>query len=219
MATRWNDIKTYRAARNRDISGIPQPTPEDFTDLGKISKIEVNGITYEPSFLIPGVAPQRADLFEPVQEEPIERWPARVRPVGFEKNYTYIDPDLDSELVQSQGLTYNSGSQTWVGYYPGLTSNTQVGIVSQFQVGIPISFTIAGRTLEGTAYTTGSLVYGLDGSSAGTDWNGTISSVNTTTNSFIVVPGYISREIGLGDPTQVWAITHTAAEEGGAEPE
>jgi hypothetical protein len=110
-----------------------------------------------------------------------------------------------------------------VGYYPGLSSTTQVGVASQLTAGVPVSFTIAGGvSLYGTAYTPPvTTVYAVDGSTAGTQWNGTISAVNYSTNTLTVIPAYVSRTVLIGDPTQVWSLYHTAAEaaEGEAEAE
>jgi len=216
MATRWNDIKSQRASRSSQLSGVPAPTPPLFTDLGGVSKIEVNGVTSSPSFLIPGVVPQRVDIFSAVlEEEPIERWPARVRGATFEYNFQDLDPDLDSEFIGVRGLT-TSASGSYVGYYPGLSSSTQVGKADLFAVGEPSSFVIAGGiSLANTSYREQIKIYGTDTSAAGTQWSGTITSINTATNRVNIIVNTRSREIQISDPTQKWNIANVPGGGGG----
>jgi hypothetical protein len=221
----WNTTKSLKAARNNALAGVQPPTPPDFSDIGTPPTIDVGGVTTSFVFGIPGVVPQRVDISEAVLEETIERWPARPRAAGFPLRYQRLDAaGLDAEFITVTGLTASvTTANTWVGYYPGLSSSTQVGVVSQLTAGVAVSFTIAGGvSLYGTAYTPpATTVYALDGSSAGTQWNGTISAVNYSTNTLTVIPAYVSRTVLIGDPTQVWSLYHTSAEasEGEAVPE
>ncbi len=223
----WNTAKSLKAARTNALGDVQPPTPPDFSDIGVSPTIEVGGVTTDFVFGIQGVVPQRVDITEAVLEETIERWPARPREPGFPLKYQYLDATgLDAEFVADTGLTASlSVPDTWVGYYPGLSSSTQVGElgVQQFGVGLPVSFTIAGGvSLYGTAYTPpATTVYAIDGSSAGTEWNGTVSAVNYSANTLTVIPAYISRTILISDPTQVWSMYHTSGEatEGEAVPE
>jgi hypothetical protein len=221
----WNITKSLKAARNNALAGVQPPTPPDFSDIGAPPTIDVGGVTTSFVFGILGVVPQRADISEAVLVETIERWPARPRAAGFPLRYQRLDAaGLDAEFIKVTGLTASvTTANTWVGYYPGLSSSTQVGVVSQLTAGVPVSFTIAGGvSLYGTAYTPPvTTVYAVDGSSAGTQWNGTISAVNYSTNTLTVIPAYVSRTVLIGDPTQKWSLYHTAAEasEGEAEAE
>jgi hypothetical protein len=154
--TNWNTTKSLKAARNNALAGVQPPTPPDFSDIGTPPTIDVGGVTTDFVFGIPGVVPQRADISEAVVEETIERWPARPRPAGFPLKYQGLDAGgLDAEFITVTGLTASViTANTWVGYYPGLSSTTQVGVASQLTAGVPVSFTIAGGvSLYGTAYT------------------------------------------------------------------
>jgi len=217
----WNTTKSLKAARTNALAGVQPPTPPDFSDIGTPPTIDVGGVTTSFVFGILGVVPQRADISGAVLEETIERWPARPRAAGFPLKYQGLDAGgLDAEFITVTGLTASViTANTWVGYYPGLSSNTQVGVASQLTAGVPVSFTIAGGvSLYGTAYTPPvTTVYALDGSTAGTQWNGTISAVNYSTNLLTVIPAYVSRTVLIGDPTQVWSLYHTAAEAGAGE--
>ena len=222
----WNTTKSLKAARTNALAGVQPPTPPDFSDIGTPPTIDVGGVTTSFVFGIAGVVPQRADISEAVLEETIERWPARPRTAGFPLKYQGLDAaGLDAEFITVTGLTASvTTANTWVGYYPGLSSSTKVGPlgVEQFAVGLPVSFTIAGGvSLYGTAYAPPlTTVYAVDGSSAGTQWNGTVSAVNYSTNTLTVVPAYISRTILITDPIQQkWSIYHTAAEAGAGEAE
>ena len=221
----WNITKSLKAARNNALAGVQPPTPPDFSDIGTPPTIDVGGVTTSFVFGILGVVPQRVDISEAVLVETIERWPARPRAAGFPLRYQRLDAGgLDAELVTVTGLTASViTANTWVGYYPGLSSSTQVGVVSQLTAGVAVSFTIAGGvSLYGTAYAPpATTVYAVDGSSAGTNWNGTISAVNYSTNTLTVIPAYVSRTVLIGDPTQVWSLYHTAEEaaDGEAVPE
>jgi len=212
----WNTTKSLKAARNNALAGVQPPTPPDFSDIGTPPTIDVGGVTTSFVFGIPGVVPQRVDITEAVLEEPIERWPARPRPDGFPLSYQGLNTNLDSNFITTTGLTASATTaNTWVGYYPGLSSSTRVGpaATQQFAVGLPVSFTIAGGvSLYGTAYTPpATTVYAVDGSSAGTQWNGTISAVNYSTNTLTVIPAYISRTILVSDPIQQkWSLSNTA---------
>lgn len=135
MATNWNDMQAALNTRSSELSGAEETAPSDFTDLGTTSNIDVGGVTSDPQWSVEGTAPQRVDIFEPVVDEPIERWIARPRPAGFEKSYINLDPALDADLISSEGLTYSAPIATWIGYYPGMTSNTQIGKVTEFIVG------------------------------------------------------------------------------------
>jgi len=217
----WNTAKSLKAARTNALGDVQPPTPPDFTDLGSTPTIDVGGVTTSFVFGIPGVVPQRVDISEAVLVETIERWPARPRPAGFPLKYQGLDATgLDAEFVTVTGLTASvTTANTWVGYYPGLSSSTQVGVVSQLTAGVAVSFTITGGvSLYGTAYAPpATTVYAVDGSSAGTQWNGTISAVNYSTNTLTVIPAYVSRSIGIGEPTQKWSLYHTSAEAGEGE--
>jgi hypothetical protein len=221
----WNITKSLKAARNNALAGVQPPTPPDFSDFGTPPTIDVGGVTTSFVFGILGVVPQRVDISEAVLEETIERWPARPRAAGFPLRYQRLDAaGLDAEFITVTGLTASViTANTWVGYYPGLSSSTQVGVVSQLTAGVPVSFTIAGGvSLYGTAYAPpATTVYAVDGSTAGTQWNGTISAINYSTNLLTVIPAYVSRTVLIGDPTQVWSLYHTSAEasEGEAEAE
>jgi hypothetical protein len=222
----WNITKSLKAARNNALAGVQPPTPPDFSDIGAPPTIDVGGVTTSFVFGILGVVPQRVDITEAVLVETIERWPARPRAAGFPLKYQGLDAGgLDAEFITVTGLTASViTANTWVGYYPGLSSSTQVGLpfaVEQFAVGLPVSFTIAGGvSLYGTAYAPpATTVYAVDGSTAGTQWNGTISAVNYSTNTLTVIPAYISRPILGTDPTQLWSLYHTAAEAGAGEAE
>ncbi len=223
--TNWNTTKSLKAARTNALAGVQPPTPPDFSDIGAPPTIDVGGVTTDFVFGILGVVPQRADISEAVLVETIERWPARPRAAGFPLRYQRLDAaGLDAEFITVTGLTASViTANTWVGYYPGLSSSTQVGVVSQLTAGVPVSFTIAGGvSLYGTAYAPpATTVYAVDGSTAGTQWNGTISAVNYSTNLLTVIPAYVSRNIEIGEPTQLWSLYHTAAEaaEGEAEAE
>jgi hypothetical protein len=221
----WNTTKSLKAARNNALAGVQPPTPPDFSDIGAPPTIDVGGVTTDFVFGIPGVVPQRADISEAVVVETIERWPARPREAGFPLKYQGLDAGgLDAEFITVTGLTASViTANTWVGYYPGLSSTTQVGVASELTAGVPVSFTIAGGvSLYGTAYAPpATTVYAVDGSTAGTQWNGTISAVNYSTNLLTVIPAYVSRTVLIGDPTQVWSLYHTSEEaaEGEAVPE
>ena len=218
----WNTTKSLKAARTNALAGVQPPTPPDFSDIGTTPTIDVGGVTTDFAFGIVGVVPQRVDITEAVLEEPVERWPARPRDPEFPLKYQGLDATgLDAEFVTVTGLTASViAANTWVGYYPGLSSSTQVGVVSQLTAGVPVSFTIAGGvSLYGTAYTPpATTVYAVDGSSAGTNWNGTVSAVNYSTNTLTVIPAYVSRNIEIGEPTQKWSLYHTAAEAAIEEP-
>lgn len=207
---KWNQSKALKSARTDALSGISPVVPQDFTDIGAAPLIEVSGVTTDFVFSIPGVFPQRADLFDPTPvEEPIERWPARPRENTFEYNFRDLDPVLDSEIIVVLGLT-GSASGSYVGYYPGLSSSTQVGIASLFAVGESSSFIIAGGvSLANTSYRPQYTVWGWDNSSSNTLWRGTVSSIETNTNRMYVTVDYISREIQFSDPTQKWNIATT----------
>jgi hypothetical protein len=213
----WNITKSLKDARNNALAGVQPPTPPDFSDIGAPPTINVGGVTTSFVFGILGVVPQRVDISEAVVEETIERWPARPREAGFPLRYQRLDAaGLDAEFITVTGLTASvTTANTWVGYYPGLSSSTRVGPsgVEQFAVGLPVSFTIAGGvSLYGTAYTPPTTtVYAVDGSTAGTQWNGTISAVNYSTNTLTVIPAYISRTILVSDPIQQkWSLSNTA---------
>ena len=223
--TNWNTTKSLKAARNNALAGVQPPTPPDFSDIGTPPTINVGGVTTDFVFGILGVVPQRVDITEAVLEETIERWPARPRAAGFPLRYQRLDAaGLDAEFITVTGLTASViTANTWVGYYPGLSSSTQVGVVSQLTAGVPVSFTIAGGvSLYGTAYAPpATTVYAVDSSVNATQWNGTISAINYSTNLLTVIPAYVSRTILIGETGQSWSLYHTAVEaaEGEAEAE
>lgn len=212
----WNTTKSLKAARTNALAGVQPPTPPDFSDIGTPATIDVGGVTTSFVFGIAGVVPQRVDISEAVLEETIERWPARPRAAGFPLKYQGLDAaELDAEFITVTGLTASViSANTWVGYYPGLSSSTQVGVVSELTAGVPVSFTIAGGvSLYGTAYAPpATTVYAVDGSVNATQWNGTISAVNYSTNTLTVIPAYVSRTILIGETGQSWSLYHTSAE-------
>ena len=209
MAERSDDIQAQRAARAAEFSGLDETAPPDFTDIGAPPLFDTEASAVEPQWSIEGVAPQRADIFEPVIDEVIERWTARPRPAGFEKAYTNIDPVLDAALISSEGLTYSAPIATWIGYYPGMTSNTQIGKVSQFIVGSSATLTVVGISLAGTAYTPNYRLFGQDSSARATQFAGTITGVSYSANTITVRATALSRTILGADPTQTWTLTTT----------
>ena len=209
MAERSDDIQAQRAARAAEFSGLDETAPPDFTDIGAPPLFDTEASAVEPQWSIEGVAPQRADIFEPVIDEVIERWTARPRPAGFEKAYTDIDPVLDADLILAEGLTYSAPIATWIGYYPGMTSTTQIGKSIEFIVGSSGTFTITGISLAGTAYTPNYRLFGQDHSAAATQFAGTITAVNYSANTITVTANSFNRTILGADPTQTWTLTTT----------
>lgn len=221
MATRWNDIKSQRASRSSQLSGVPAPTPPLFTDLGGVSKIEVNGVTSSPSFLIPGVVPQRVDIFSAVlEEEPIERWPARVRGATFSIRYENIDAGgLDSEFITDTGLTAaNDGTDSWVGYFPTMQSDTQLYTDAnskpltwddELVVGGYTTFSTT-ASLDGTAYTVGRIVYGREENLQGNpSWSGVIVLREDANSMEVNITSVSSPEsINIDSTTQKWYISN-----------
>ena len=206
---KWNNTKLQKDSRSNVLNDVEPPVPPEFTDIGATDSIDVGGVTTDPVFFIPGTVLERADLFDPVLEESVERWPARPRGATFEYNFLDLDLVLDSEFIEVRGLT-TSASGSYVGYYPGLSSSTQVGIVSLFAVGESSSFIIAGGvSLANTSYRPQYTVWGWDNSSSNTLWRGTVSSIETNTNRMYVTVDFISREIQFSDPTQKWNIATT----------
>jgi hypothetical protein len=223
MATRWNDIKLQRASRSSQLSGVPAPTPPLFTDLGGVSKIEVNGVTSSPSFLIPGVVPQRVDIFSAVlEEEPVERWLARPRGVTFPVRYENIDVNgLDSEFVVDVGLTAaNDGTGSWVGYFPTMQSDTQVYTETnnkpatwddELVVGGFTTFNTT-ESLDGTAYTVGRIIYGREENLQGSpSWSGVIALREDPNTMEVTITSVSSPEsINMDSTTQHWYISNDA---------
>lgn len=209
MATNWNDMQAALNTRSSELSGAEETAPSDFTDLGTTSNIDVGGVTSDPQWSVEGTAPQRVDIFEPVVDEPIERWIARPRPAGFEKSYINLDPALDADLISSEGLTYSAPIATWIGYYPGMTSNTQIGKVTEFIVGSSATLTVVGISLAGTAYTPNYRLFGQDSSVRATQFSGTITGVSYSANTITVRATALSRTILPIDPTQTWWLTTT----------
>lgn len=209
MAERSDDIQAQRAARAAEFNGLDEVAPPDFTDIGAPPLFDTETSVVEPQWSIEGVAPQRVDIFEPVINEAIERWPGRPRPAGFTKNYSDLDPVLDADLILAEGLTYSAPIATWIGYYPGMTSTTQIGKGVQFIVGSSGTFTITGISLAGTAYTPNYRLFGQDHSAAATQFAGTITSVNYSANTITVTANSFNRTILGADPTQTWSLTTT----------
>jgi len=210
MAERFNDIQAQRAARAAEFSGLDEVAPPDLTDIGAPQLFDTEGLTADPQWGIVGVAPQRVDIFAAVIEEPIERWPGRLRPAGFPKVYTDLDPVFNADLIYSEGLTYDAPSVAWIGYYPGLSSNTGIGKVSPFIVGSSATFTVFGVSLAGTAYAPNYSIYGKDFgvNGAATQFTGTITAVNSSANTITVTATALNREILLNDtPSQKWKLT------------
>lgn len=215
--TNWNTAKSLKTARTNALGDVQPPTPPDFSDIGAPPTIEVGGVTTDFEFGISGVVPQRVDIAYAVLEEPIERWLARPRGATFEYSFDGLDPVLDSEFIASFGLTGNSGNTAnWVGYYPGLSSSTQVGISVLFAEGELVSFTIAGGVcLAGTAYAANQTIYGADQAGSTTVFRGTVNTVNYSLNRITLTPSFISRTVEIGDPTQAWNIGHSPQSAGG----
>ena len=205
MAERFNDIQAQRAARAAEFSGLDEVAPPDLTDIGAPQLFDTEGLTADPQWGIEGVAPQRADIFEAVIEEPIERWTARPRPAGFEKAYTDLDPVFNADLIYSEGLTYDAPSVAWIGYYPGLSSDTEIGIVSQFIVGSSATFIISGVSLAGTAWAANYPIFGQDGSIKNTQFRGIVTGVGA--NNITVRATLLNRTILANDPPQSWNLT------------
>lgn len=210
MAEQSNDIQAQRAARAAEFSGLDEIAPADFTDIGSPPLFDTEGLTADPQWSIVGVAPQRVDIFEAVIEEPIERWTARPRPAGFQKVYTDLDSVFNADLIYSEGLTYDAPSAVWIGYYPGLSCNTQIGKVSPFIVGSSATLTVFGVSLAGTAYAPNYTIYGKDFgvNGAATQFTGIITAVNSSANTITVTATALNRTILVGDtPSQKWKLT------------
>ena len=207
MAERFNDIQAQRAARAAEFSGLDEVAPPDLTDIGAPQLFDTEGLTADPQWGIVGVAPQRVDIFAAVIEEPIERWSGRLRPAGFEKAYTDINPVLDTAFIYTEGLTYSAPTSTWIGYYPGLCSGTQLGKVSPFFVGATATLIISGVSLAGTAWAANYPIFGQDGSAANTQFRGTIKVVGG--NYITATLTAVNRTVLLADPTQTWSLTRT----------
>ena len=211
MAERFNDIQAQRAARAAEFSGLDEVAPPDLTDIGAPQLFDTEGLTADAQWGIEGVAPQRVDIFAAVVVESIERWLARPRPAGFEKAYTNLDSVLDADIISSEGLTYSAPIDTWIGYYPGLSSNTQIGKGnSEFIVGSSATLTVFGISLAGTAYAPNYTIYGKDFAvgGAGTQFTGIITAVEYNGNSITVTATALNRTILEGDtPTQKWKLT------------
>lgn len=210
MAEQSNDIQAQRTARAAEFSGLDEIAPADFSDIGSPPLFDTEGVAVEPQWSIIGVAPQRVDIFEAVIEEPIERWSARPRPAGFEKAYTNIDSVLDADIISSEGITYSAPIDTWIGYYPGLSCNTQIGKTSLFIVGSSATLTVFGVSLAGTAYAPNYTIYGKDFgvNGAATQFTGIITAVNSSANTITVTATALNRTILIGDtPSQKWKLT------------
>lgn len=209
MAETSNDIQAQRAARAAEFSGLDETAPPDFTDIGAPPLFDTEETAVEPQWGIEGVAPQRVDIFEAVIDEAIERWSGRPRPEGFEKAYTDIDTVLDAELISTEGLTYSAPIATWIGYYPGLCSGTQLGKDTVFAVGLPVTLIISGVSLAGTAWAPNYPIFGQDGSAANTQFRGTITVVGG--NYITATVTTVNRTVSPLDPTQTWSLTRTGS--------
>lgn len=209
MAERLNDIQAQRDARAAEFAGLDEVAPADFTDIGSPPLIDTEGVSIEPQWSIEGVAPQRVDLFEPVIEEPIERWVGRPRPAGFEKAYRDIDAVLDADFIATEGLTYSAPIDTWIGYYPGLCSSTQLGKETNFAVGLPVTLIISGVSLAGTAWAPNYPIFGQDGSIKNTQFRGTITVVGG--NYITATVTTVNRTVLPIDPEQTWSLTRTGS--------
>ena len=207
MAERFNDIQAQRAARAAEFSGLDEVAPPDLTDIGAPQLFDTEGLTADPQWGIVGVAPQRVDIFAAVIEEPIERWPGRLRPAGFEKAYKNINSVLDAALISTEGLTYSAPTSTWIGYYPGLCSSTEIGKSSPFFVGATVTLIISGVSLAGTAWAANYPIFGQDGSIKNTQFRGTIKVVGG--NYITATLTAVNRTVLLADPTQTWSLTRT----------
>ena len=209
MAERLNDIQAQRDARAAEFAGLDEVAPADFTDIGSPPLIDTEGVAIEPQWSIEGVAPQRVDIFEPVIEEPIERWVGRPRPAGFEKAYTDIDAVLDADFIYAEGLTYSTPIATWIGYYPGLCSGTQLGKDTVFAVGLPVTLIISGVSLAGTAWAPNYPIFGQDGSIENTQFRGTITVVGGDYITATVTT--VNRTVLPIDPEQTWSLTRSGS--------
>jgi hypothetical protein len=215
----WNITKSLKAARNNALAGVQPPTPPDFSDIGAPPTIDVGGVTTDFVFGIPGVVPQRVDISEAVLEETIERWPARPRAAGFPLKYRYLDATgLDAEFITDVGLTAAvSEPDTWVGYYPTMVSNTQLytnaadkpaGWEDDLVVG---EYTVFGTTqsLDGTAYTVGTRIYGREANNpVSVRWSG-IVFLREDSNSMEVAIDSVTGALSAIDPSaQQWFISN-----------
>lgn len=217
MAIRWNDIQAQRAVRERSLAATPEPVAEPTPINESVSNIDVGGVENIPSWRVVGVSPITANPVSGIvpEPEPVERFPARPRGATFELRFQDLNSVLDSSLVTGYGLTASSNGD-WVGYYPGLSSNTQVGKATLFAVGQPSLFVIAGGvSLSNTAYRPQITIYGVDTSAAGTRWGATITSVNQATNTVNIIVSSLSRNILVSDPTQRWNISNIPLGGGG----
>jgi hypothetical protein len=215
----WNITKSLKAARNNALAGVQPPTPPDFSDIGTPPTIDVGGVTTDFVFGILGVVPQRVDISQAVLEETIERWPARPREAGFPLKYQYLDATgLDAEFITDVGLTASvSEPDTWVGYYPTMVSNTQLytnaadkpdGWEDDLVVG---GYTVFGTTqsLDGTAYTVGTRIYGREANNpVSVRWSG-IVVLREDYDSMEVAIDSVGGALSAIDPTaQQWFISN-----------
>lgn len=220
MAT-WNRSKTQRDSRTNILSDVEPLVPPEFTDIGVTDSIDVAGVTTEPVFFIAGTVLQRADLFDPVLEEPPERFPARSRPASAPIDYRDLDPILDAELIGVEGLTFEilSDGDRWTTHFPVLESDTQVytdenskpvtwddGLI----VGQNTTFVISNHTLYGTSYTVGRVVYGREENLQGSPtWSGVILSIPDPNTMEVSITSVGSPEsINIESTTQHWYISN-----------
>lgn len=209
MTIRWNDIQNQKLVRASLLADVTAVTPLDFTvfptEAAKITPTEES----TPIWHINGVEHQRLDFSKAIPTIETDIFPARPRPTGFPKAYTNINPVLDAALISSEGLTYSAPIATWIGYYPGMTCNTQIGTVTEFIVGSSATLTVVGISLAGTAYTPNYRLFGQDSSVSATQFAGTITAVNYSQNTITVRATALSRSISPIDATQIWTLTTT----------
>jgi len=115
MSKRWNDIKAVKTAREQSLAGSVTPPPT-VTPLPSLPPTEPNIVigVREPTFpVVGGLAFTRTDTLKP-NVISSEQWAARPRPIGFKKDYKFLDPVLDSALISAQGISYSSKSKSWI---------------------------------------------------------------------------------------------------------
>lgn len=217
---KWNNTKLQKDSRSNVLNDVEPPVPPEFTDIGATDSIDVAGVVSDPVFFISGAVLQRADMFDPVLEESVERWPARVRGATFSTKYENIDAGgLDSEFIIDNGLTAaNDGTDSWVGYFPTMESNTQLYTDAnskpltwddELVVGGYTTF-ITTASLDGTAYTVGRIVYGREENlQGGPQWSGVIVLREDANSMEVNITSVSSPEsINIDSTTQKWYISN-----------
>lgn len=109
MALNWNQLQSYRNARDQVLAGNSvDSTPNQTTQLGTVSKIEL-AVQEEalPVWRIPGVASVEVDAVSgkppaPAPKPPL--WPSQPRPEAFPVKYEDLNQVLDAEFIVDEGL-------------------------------------------------------------------------------------------------------------------